>query len=203
MSIIVEHDKRRREILEKALDVFMDEGFEDATFQKIADRCGITRTTLYIYFKNKREIFNWSIKQLMAVVEGDLLAVRSDESLGAREKLEKVLATILDRLEENRRLLIVVMNYLMHLSKSGTDPDYRVRKRTVRLRHILATIVIDGIRAGELPPVNVRVADDLLYGLIESAIFRLVVLGRPRVGELKSAVQLAVERLARGEETAS
>ena len=199
MSIVVEHDKRRREILERALDVFMDEGFEDATFQKIADRCGITRTTLYIYFKNKREIFNWSIKQLMAEVESDLVSVKADLVLGTAEKLVKVMETILDRLEENRRLLVVVLNYLMHLAKSGTDPDYRVRKRTIRLRHILATIVIDGIRAGELPPVNVRVADDLLYGLIESAIFRLVVLGRPSVAELKGAVGLAVERIARGE----
>ena len=57
MAIIVEHEKRKRKILEKALDVFVEEGYEDVTFQKIADRCGITRTTLYIYFKNKREIF--------------------------------------------------------------------------------------------------------------------------------------------------
>ena len=48
MAIIVEHDKRKREILDKALDVFIEEGYEDATFQKIADKCGITRTTLYI-----------------------------------------------------------------------------------------------------------------------------------------------------------
>ncbi len=46
MAIIVEHDKRKHTILDKALDVFVDEGYEDATFQKIADRCGITRTTL-------------------------------------------------------------------------------------------------------------------------------------------------------------
>ena len=64
MAIVVEHEKRRFEILEKALDIFVEEGYEDATFQKIADRCGITRTTLYLYFKNKREIFVWSIKQL-------------------------------------------------------------------------------------------------------------------------------------------
>ena len=69
MSIIVEHDKRRQEILQNALEVFIDEGYEDVTFQKIADRCGITRTTLYIYFKNKREIFTWSIKQLTAGIE--------------------------------------------------------------------------------------------------------------------------------------
>jgi AcrR family transcriptional regulator len=195
MSIVVEHDKRRREILERALDVFMDEGFEDATFQKIADRCGITRTTLYIYFKNKREIFNWSIKQLMAEVERDLITVKTDAGLDSIGKLNRILCTVIDRLQENRRLLSVVLNYLLHLSKSGTDPDYRVRRRTVRLRHILATIVIDGIRAGELAPVNVRAADDLLYGLIESSIFRLVILRRASVAELKGAAELAVLRL--------
>ncbi len=195
MSIVVEHDKRRREILERALDVFMDEGFEDATFQKIADRCGITRTTLYIYFKNKREIFSYSIKQLLGEVERDLQMVRSNTELDAGNKLKLVLDTIIDRVQENRRLLSVVLNYLMHLSKSGTDPDYRVRKRTVRLRHFLAGIVIDGIRAGELAPVNVRAADDLLYGLIESAIYRLVVLRRSSVDEVKHAAELAVERL--------
>jgi AcrR family transcriptional regulator len=199
MSIIVEHDKRRREILERALDVFMAEGFEDATFQKIADRCGITRTTLYIYFNNKKEIFNWSIKQLLTEVESDLRDIQADAGLAAPDKLKRVLATVLERMQANRRLLSVVLNYLLHLAKSGTDPDYRVRKRTIRLRHILATIVIDGIRRGELPPVNVRAADDLLYGLIESAIFRLVVLGRSSVAEMNVAAELAVERLARGE----
>ncbi|MDX9958533.1 MAG: TetR/AcrR family transcriptional regulator, partial [Spirochaetia bacterium] len=37
MSVTVEHEKRKKEILEKALDVFVDEGYADTTFQKIAD----------------------------------------------------------------------------------------------------------------------------------------------------------------------
>lgn len=196
MSIIVEHDKRRREILDKALDVFMDEGFEDATFQKIADRCGITRTTLYIYFKNKREIFNFSIKQLMHSIEQDLLSLKKNGELPSIEKLDAILETILDRIFENRRLLSVIMNYLLHLSKSGTDPDYRVRKRTIRLRHILATIVIDGIRKGEIKQLNVRQADDLLYGLIEAAIFRLVVLRKNNIEDLKQAAHLAIHQMS-------
>ena len=52
MAIIVEHEKRKHQILDRALDIFMEEGYENVTFQKIADRCGITRTTLYIYFNN-------------------------------------------------------------------------------------------------------------------------------------------------------
>jgi AcrR family transcriptional regulator len=196
MSIVVEHEKRRREILEKALDVFMDEGFEDATFQKIADRCGITRTTLYIYFKNKKEIFNYSIKQLLTNVETRIQKIRANASLGSADKIRAVLLDIIGQLEENRRLLLVILNYLLYLSKSDSNPETRVRRRTLKLRHILATMVIEGVRAGELTPVNVRTADDLLYGLLETAIFRLVVLKRDTVKDLRQAVELTVKGLA-------
>jgi AcrR family transcriptional regulator len=195
MSILVEHDKRRQEILKKALDVFVDEGFENATFQKIAGRCGITRTTLYIYFKNKKEIFNYSIKELLQRVEQDILGVRKDQTLGSIEKLTKVIALIFERLEENKQLLSVTLNYLLYLSKSDSNPDYRVRRRTIRMRHILAAMLIEGIRAGEIKSVNVRAMDDILYGLIETAIFRLVVLKRPGTGDLKKAVEQMLNQI--------
>ena len=195
MAIVVEHEKRRREILEKALDVFVEEGFENATYQKIADRCGITRTTLYIYFKNKTEIFNYSIKQLLTEVEENIQRIRRNDSLTLPEKLTQILNGIFDQLEENRRLLSVVLDYLRHLSRNDTDHDKRVRRRTVRLRHILASMVIEGIRSGEIAEINIRDADDLLYGLIEASIFRLVVLKRSSAAELKQAASLAVKRL--------
>jgi AcrR family transcriptional regulator len=195
MSIVVEHEKRRREILEKALDIFTEEGFEDATFQKIADRCKITRTTLYIYFKNKKEIFNYSIKQLLGELERDITGVRENKDLDCSGKLLRVIFLILERLEENRRLLGVILDFLLYLSKSDADPEIRVRRRTLRLRHIIATMVIEGIRAGEIKAVNVRTADDLFYGLIEAAIFRMVVLKRPSAGELKQAVELIIAQL--------
>ncbi|MDR0449658.1 MAG: TetR/AcrR family transcriptional regulator [Treponema sp.] len=196
MSIVVEHKKRRREILEKALDVFIDEGFEDTTFQKIADRCGITRTTLYLYFKNKKEIFNYSIKQFLLDVEGDISRVREDKTLSSVDKIISILTEIVERLEASSRLLSVILNYLLHISRSNADPNYRVRRRTLRLRHILASMVIDGIKAGEIAPVNIKTADDLLYGLIEAAIFRLVVLKRESVGDLKESIGLAVRQMA-------
>ena len=35
MAIVVEHDKRKQEILQKSLDVFIEEGYEDATSRKL------------------------------------------------------------------------------------------------------------------------------------------------------------------------
>jgi AcrR family transcriptional regulator len=195
MSIVVEHEKRRKEILEKALDVFVDEGFEDATFQKIAGRCGITRTTLYIYFKNKKDIFNYSIKQLLQDVETDITRAEKQKNLHSADKLTTVLTLIIDRLEEHRRLLRIILNYLLYLSKSETGPDDRVRRRTIRLRHIITGMVIAGIKAGELSPVKVKTVNDLLYGFLECAIFRLSVLNKPSVSEIKKSVALAIDKL--------
>jgi AcrR family transcriptional regulator len=196
MAIVVEHEKRRFEILEKALDVFIDEGYEDATFQKIADRCGITRTTLYLYFKNKREIFTWSIKQLTDGVEKDLRATMATEELSHAQRLESVMHTILDRCAENRRLFNVVLTYLLQAQKTGKDPDSRVKRRTIRLRHLLSQILIAGKNAGEFRIGNVRDANDLFYGLIESAIFRIAILDHPGVADVKDAVSLAVQGVA-------
>ncbi len=195
MAIVVEHEKRRFEILEKALDVFIEEGYEDATFQKIADRCGITRTTLYLYFKNKREIFVWSIKQLTEGIEKHLrLMMESD--MAYSDRMESVMHSIIDRCVENRRLFNVVLTYLLQAQKTGKDPDSRVKRRTIRLRHLISQMLIAGKNAGAFRVPNVKNANELFYGLIESAIFRIAILDHADADDVKSAISLAVRGIS-------
>ena len=198
MSIVVEHEKRRSKILERALDVFIDEGYENTTYQKIADRCKITRTTLYLYFKNKREIFNFSIKQFLQALEDDINEKRKKTGISCTEKLIQVMILIIERFEENRPLLSVVLDYLVHSSKGGQDPFNRVRRRTMRLRHIYTALILEGIKAREFSKsINVKNANELLYGILEAVIFRLTVLRRESADDLKEAMKLAVNRLVK------
>ncbi len=193
MAIVVEHDKRKQEILQKSLDVFIEEGYEDATFQKIADRCGITRTTLYIYFKNKHEIFLGSIKELLSEMEGALKKIIKDENLTAEAALRKILETLTDACERNKKLFSVLLNYLMQLRKSGVDTGERVRRRVIRVRHLLSTILIKGIQNKEFKEINVKDANETLYGLMESAIFRIAVLNQDNVADIKAALNTTVD----------
>jgi AcrR family transcriptional regulator len=195
LSVLVEHDKRRKKILDSALTVFMNEGFENATFQKIADHCGIARTILYLYFKNKREIFLYSLKQLLLEIEEILKSIRSDSSMKSEEKLTKTLLTIFKLLEQNKRLIAVLLDYLLHISKEGANPEDRVRRRTIKLRHILSSMYIEGVKNGELKKIKIKAADDYLYSFIESAVYQLAVLKRKNVNELKETVLLAVKQL--------
>jgi AcrR family transcriptional regulator len=194
VSITVEHEKRKREILEKALEVFVDEGYEDTTFQKIAERCGITRTILYLYFKNKREIFTFSIKLFSEKLETEIQAIVADPSRRQVEKLSAVLSIIFDGCARNRQLLTVILDYLEHLRIAGGDPGERVRRRTIRMRHILAGIIIEGQKSGEFARVPVKAAADAFYALMEASIFRIAVLG----GDDSSGLHAAANLIATG-----
>lgn len=195
MSVTVEHEKRKKEILDKALDVFVDEGYADTTFQKIADRCGITRTILYLYFKNKREIFIFSIKQFTEKLELEIKAAVEDDSEASWVKLQRVSTLIIERCIEQARLLTVIADYLAHIRRSGNDAYERVRRRTIRMRHIVSGIVISGQRRGELIKTPVGLVSDFIYGLIEAAVFRATVLGRSDANDLIAAACFFVERL--------
>jgi AcrR family transcriptional regulator len=198
LSITIEHEKRKREILEKALDVFVDEGYEDTTFQKIAERCGITRTILYLYFKNKREIFSFSIKLFTEKLEREIRAIGSDPSRAQSEKIADILAKVVETCAGHKRLLTVVLDYLGHIRAAGGDPDERVRRRTIRMRHIIAGLLIEGQRKGEFPPFSVKAAGDLIYALIEAAIFRIAVLGHADIESLLEASRLLASSLSSG-----
>lgn len=191
MAIIVEHEKRKHEILQKSLDVFIDEGYEDATFQKIADRCGITRTTLYIYFKNKYEIFHESIKELLSELEKSLTKI-IQEKASSEQTLRKVLLSIVDQCEKNPKLFSVLLNYLMQLKKSGVDTNKRVRSRIIRIRHLLSTIIITGMKNNEFRQVNIKATDEMLFSLLEATIFRIAVLNQTDMTDIRKAVDSAV-----------
>ncbi len=192
MAIVVEHDKRKADILEKSLELFCKEGFEDVTFQKIADACGITRTTLYLYFKNKREIFVWSIKQLTSGVEKELLEILKDKNLSSAESLKKMMRCVVSLCAENRQFFRVLLFYLTNLQKSGVDPEERINRRIIRAKHLLSMIIIRGQKSGEFKPYPVKQINEMFINLLYSVIFEIAVLNKKDVSDVMESVELAV-----------
>lgn len=55
---------KRRQIVEGARDVFLTKGFDAASMADIAKAAGVSKGTLYVYFKDKDELFS-------AIVRGE------------------------------------------------------------------------------------------------------------------------------------
>ena len=58
-----EETSKRRQILEGARKVFLDLGFDGASMGEIARAAGVSKGTLYVYFKDKEQLFEAIVMQ--------------------------------------------------------------------------------------------------------------------------------------------
>src|SRR5262245_40817513 len=61
-------DDRPAEIIAAALESFAGHGFAATRLDDIADRAGVTRGTLYLYFPSKEELFKAVVRQSIVPV---------------------------------------------------------------------------------------------------------------------------------------
>ena len=199
MTTIMQREMRRADILEKALAVFAEDGFSGATFQKIAQRCGVTRTTLYHYFNDKREIFLNTIKRFMDKVEEGIQEAMRCNLGSCAAQLKAVLLSIMGICCEHQKLLAAILDYLLQLQKEGNDTEDKIRRRTLRWRHIFSRIIIEGKKRGEFAAtVAVKDANSLFYSLLESAVLHIAAFNSCDIKRLAGAADLAVSLLSAG-----
>ncbi len=58
-----EEDGKRRQILDGAMRVFLDKGFDAASMSEIARAAGVSKGTLYVYFEDKQTLFDAIVQE--------------------------------------------------------------------------------------------------------------------------------------------
>lgn len=175
MTVIVDHDLRRTLILEKAFELFSEEGYSGATFQKIADRCGISRTSIYKYFPNKERIFDYAIKQGSSKLNAMIEKVIERKDWTATDKITRILHITSKVLSENRVFLSVVLEYILSQKHAGANVRRKVRKHTFGMKFVLRRLLIEANAMGELNIPDPVIAVSHLYGMLESFVLNLTV----------------------------
>lgn len=94
---------RREQILEAAVAVFAERGYQRATVKEIAARAGIAPGTIYLYFRNKRELLLALAETLIRRAAEALLTPGDD--LDVRSRLALILRDRLRFVRENQGLL--------------------------------------------------------------------------------------------------
>lgn len=82
-----ERDKQemRRQVLDAAMHLFVEEGYDKVSVRKIADQIGYSPGTIYLYFKDKDDIF-YHLHE-----EGfERLIARQQEAMAAEDPVERL-----------------------------------------------------------------------------------------------------------------
>lgn len=79
-------DRRRKEIIDAAMEVFGANGFHKAKMGEIAEKAGIGKGTIYEYFGSKKDLFEEMLKFIVDIYFDGVLKV-TEESGTVKEKL--------------------------------------------------------------------------------------------------------------------
>ena len=90
-------EQRRGEILEAALKIFSEKGYHAAKIEDIAGELNLGHGTFYRYFKNKLDIFNHVVEEIVGMITG-LVADINPYDADTLEDYRLQLQTIGDRL---------------------------------------------------------------------------------------------------------
>jgi AcrR family transcriptional regulator len=64
-------DARPQELLEAAIDLFVERGYAATRLEDVARRAGVSKGTLYLYYENKEELFKAVVRSSIVPVIGE------------------------------------------------------------------------------------------------------------------------------------
>jgi AcrR family transcriptional regulator len=169
MPKIIDYDQRRHEIAEKAIAVLVRDGIQEASFGKVADLCGLGRTTLYQYFRNINEVLEFTLAGVFDSLDREAENLYADTSRGPYEKLLAFMA-YLERvaiLDKNR--MVLVLDFLLHPHREIPGFSFSVQEHVRKLRAELERILAAAVASGDLRPIDSKSMAFTLFAFIEAA----------------------------------
>ncbi len=141
-------EARRQAILQAARQVFARKGYDPATLEAVAREAGLAKGTLYLYFRDKEDLF---FQVVLATLESlqDCIQELAERQEGALQKLQAVAAGQLTFFQRHRDTLQLFAPFsnpgLARLHKRLLGP--MMEKWEAHVRRVTA-LVEDGQRAG-------------------------------------------------------
>ena len=150
-------ESRPNELLEAALNCFVERGYAATRLEDVAARAGVSKGTLYLYFSSKDELFKAVVRSnLVPLIEAYRQDLEQSE-LTSRLLLERFFQGWWLRVGATRLAGIAKLI----LGEAGNFPDvaeFFVNEVTMPTWALLGTILRRGIEAGEFRPIDVEAA---------------------------------------------
>ena len=181
MAKAINHKERKREIRATSLKLFARHGFAAVNFGMIARECGVARTLLYTYFKDKRAIFNEAIEEATSSIADKYLEIKRS-GMSADAKLRHLCTAVFALLYDNYDFLCVIVDFLSEYRRRGKVSIENIMRHTLGMKRIIHSLVVEGKHRGEYDStINVNWATSLIYSLFEAAILRITISGGAKI----------------------
>lgn len=147
-------EERPDELVEAALDLFVERGFAATRLEDVAHRAGVSKGTMYLYFDSKESLFRAAVRRALVptLEEGEALLATHRGPSG------ELVATLIRRWWERTGISKGSGILKLVIAESANFPDItRIYHQEIvqRGRQLVGAAIQRGIDRGEFRPVDV------------------------------------------------
>jgi len=161
-------DERKSQIINAAEDVFTKKGFADARMDDIAEETGLSKGTLYLYFKSKDALI---IAILDRIFQREFKAFETSDvtNMRASDAIDHFANTIAKDIKIMLRLMPVAYEFLALAFRNKTVQK-ALKIYVNRYMDILEPIIQRGIDKKEFKKVNAKEVAIVMGAILEGTI---------------------------------
>jgi AcrR family transcriptional regulator len=167
----MERERRRAQILDVAKAVFAEKGYHDAKIDDIVARARVARGTFYLYFGDKRAIFEEIVNGCVDRVTQTIYAIdMHDPDVPPMEQLTDNVRKVIRLFTDDPQMAKILFSDAV-----GLDPDFD-RKLLAFYDQIAALIVraLDkGVEYGIVRPGDTRTRSWCLLGIVKEFLYQV------------------------------
>lgn len=155
-------DESKTSILRAACDVFAERGYEKTSIREVSKRAGISIGGIYIYFKNKEELYTVLMRSQMDEFLGRIEALRSETPQAA-------IGILIDLYME----LAVTKTKMLSTSIKEYDLEFKrpIRDLFFKAQHrVITDILKKGMSSGVLQPMDCQATALMILVTLRGAI---------------------------------
>jgi len=167
-----EKEERRRQIMNAAQTTFLAKGFSGTTVEDIAGHAELSPSTIYLYFKNKEELYGSLSLQGLGFLLKELEGINDVPDARPEAKLAALKESLQNLYKSNPLLLLSVFHFqTSEIMKDLSDNLVAEIKKysTLAIRHITKFINY-GINQGKFKPVNPTAVADIVWSMFSGLL---------------------------------
>lgn len=197
-----EKEMRRQQIIDAAERVFTSRGVCDATIENIAEEAELSPATLYLYFKNKDELYASLNLRMLEVLVQKMEDIYHQDRLNPENKIMALKKALYEVYEHNPLNVINVLRFQSseELRKLSPELSSQIKDGARQYLRAIAGIYKDGVNKGVFLNRHPTAFADIVWGL-----FTGVVLWEEtkrgfdsKKDFLRPTLELAIEIICRG-----
>lgn len=161
-------EDRRESVLHSAKKVFSEKGYHGASVSDIVEHAGIARGTFYLYFENKRQVFDSILDMHLEELQGLIRPIRLDPGAPSPlEQLRNILRSVIELALEDRERTRILLDRAVGLDE---DSDKRLSAFYDVLLSRIEAALRQGMELGIVRECNPQVAARCALGSIKEII---------------------------------